>query len=321
VTSWRRQTFGIYHFLMSDRSGIFITGGAGFIGSHLVNTLAKGKNLTLIDNLRSGDWGRITSNVNKVQTSLNEISDSELSAFLRDCDTLIHFAAEKHNSSHSQSDLLFQTNIISSERLFRLAGLAGVRKIIFSSSLYVYDHTSQGPFKEGLNEKPRTLYGISKFASELILEKIAREYGMTWHAPRFFFVYGPAQYAEGGYKSVIVKNFQRAKQGLPLTVFGSGHQKMDYIFVDDVIKIIEKLLHFETSTGIFNLSTGVPQEILALITHIAEITGNSDVSYLPADWTEGITRVGNNSKLMTFFPDFEFTALENGLLKTWEYYK
>ncbi len=300
---------------------ILVTGAAGFIGSHLSNRLAMNNTVIGIDNLRSGAWDRVNPVVERVEADLSMISDSGWKDLLKNTDVVFHLAAEKHNSSLSSPDKLISTNIASTDRLFRNAGQAGVRDVVFSSSLYVYPKTTSKGFGESDHLSPHTLYGISKLFGELNLKHYADEFNFNWHSPRFFFIYGPGQFSEGGYKSVIVKSFENSKLGLAMEINGSGEQSLDYFYIDDLIDLLGVIPTLGFSTEIFNVSNGQGISIQNLIGEMQVLTGNHKVTYAAPDNTDGTHRYGKNLILSNLFGNIGQTSISEGLKKTWEYYK
>ena len=173
-----------------------ITGGAGFIGSHLANALLK-KNYKIlaIDNQRFGNWKNIEKNKNlKIITKdINDIKDFR--KYFNKNTVLVHLAAEKHNNSLKYPDKIFKTNCIATNRLFENACAKKVKKIIFSSSLYAYGQISKPVMTEKHSCNPKTVYGITKYSGELLLKKTALENNISYAILRFFFVYGSKQYS------------------------------------------------------------------------------------------------------------------------------
>ena len=302
----------------SETLNVVITGAAGFIGSHFVNSSGFKYNLTLIDNERSGEWSRIVAPCQRINKDLNEIHEAELRAIFERTDVLIHLAAEKHNSSIKTPEAIYNLNIVSTERLFRIAAESGIKQIIFSSSLYAYGKSNDLPMVETSQAKPKTNYGISKLAGELILEKLSIEYGIKWHAPRFFFIYGPNQFADGGYKSVITKNFERALRNEPLTINGDGEQTLDYVYISDLLRFLDRMVLLEYSSGVTNIASGNAISINGVIELIGEITGIKERIYLPADSTHRTFRFGSTSRLEKIFGIKTEIDMNEGLERIWK---
>ena len=275
---------------------IVVTGAAGFIGSHLCRRVKQtiGAEIVAVDSLRSGDWMRTPSGLVQLQRDIANIDFSEWTEVLGGVDVLFHLAAEKYNSSKSSPEQLLRTNVLATERLFRAAALSNVKRVVFTSSLYAYG--SMGPRKmlETDLPRPHTLYGASKVMGEHLLHSIDKEYGLSWNVARLFFIYGSGQFAEGGYKSVIVKNFERIARGESPVIFGDGKQSLDYVHIDDCIDALLELAYSPQSRKMLNVASGRGISVLSLTKKMLRIA-NSDlnISFGPSDWTAGSRRVGD----------------------------
>jgi UDP-glucose 4-epimerase len=132
------------------------------------------------------------------------------------------------------------------------------------------------------------------------------------------FVYGPKQYPGKGYKSVVRRNFENILDRKPLTVHGDGRQSLDYIYVDDVVRILIGLSRLDSPPKVVNVGTGSPISINDLVSAMLEAT-KTDLGtvFLPTDHTAGSKRYADLSKLRMIFPDLSLTPLNVGLLDTW----
>jgi len=296
---------------------ILITGGAGFIGSALSNSLSKSNLVTAVDNLKTGDWARCDSAVTKIDLDLAELSYSEICELVTGYDDVYHLAAVKlHNQNNSLEDILMN-NCSVSAKLFDAAGSVGVKNIFFSSSLYAYGSMGPEPMVEDDALEPTTYYGASKRFGELALLIAARKYGFRALTARFFFIYGPNQYSEGGYKSVIVKNFENAIRLEPFQIVGDGKQALDYVYIDDCIEIIQKLMATDYS-GVVNISSGMASTILTIVGEMKQITNNFNSINLDKDFTHGSVRYGSTSRLNEIIGGYTFLDLSQGLERTWK---
>jgi UDP-glucose 4-epimerase len=297
---------------------VAITGGAGFIGSVLANTLKRQDytNLSLIDNLSTGDWRRLDFDCKTSNIDISSTKISTLREILSGVDTLYHLSAVKlHNELNSFDDLVSH-NMIATERIFEAAGQAGVKNIVFTSSLYVYGMPSIKLIPEDTLLVPTTTYGASKFFGENLLSIASRKYEINYSIARLFFIYGERQYANGGYKSVIIRNFERLRDGLPALINGNGEQVLDYLYIRDCVDALI-LLGDNPINDVVNVSSGFPLTINALIHKMGEIAGIHQVSYAESDWTHGTHRVGSNLKICDLTGWIPKTTLDEGLLRTW----
>ena len=302
-------------------STVMVTGGCGFIGSHLVRRLLAldARRVVVVDSLRYGDRANLSQvpAIEIVQHTLGTDSADTLEEKMRGVDYLFHLAAEKHNQSKDDPLRILRANIDGSYTLFDVAARCGVRKIVFSSSLYAYGRMHGLPFREDEMPQPQTVYGISKLCGEHLLRNVNAVHGTAYNILRYFFVYGPRQFAGMGYKSVIVKNFERLLDGAPTTIYGDGTQKLDYVFVDDAVEAALQALATDISGEVFNIGSGEPTSVNDLIDHMLAIAGsNLSKQHEPPDWTAGSCRVGDVSKARERLGWEPRVSLADGLTRT-----
>jgi UDP-glucose 4-epimerase len=303
-------------------SAVLVTGGCGFIGSHLVRALlARGAaRVVVIDSLRYGDranLGGLGNAVELVPHTLGSDDPAVLREALRGVRWVFHLAAEKHNQSKDAPLEVFRANIDGAYTLFDLAARAGVEKVVFSSSLYAYGRMRGAPFVEDEVPQPHTVYGISKLCGEHLLRHAGVAHGVAWTALRYLFVYGPRQFAGMGYKSVIVKTFERLLRGEPPVLYGDGEQALDYVYVDDVIAATIAALDRGADGEVLNIGSGVATSVNALIALMQAVAGTRlPVQREAADWTAGSRRVGNVEKARRLLGWQASTSLEAGLRDT-----
>jgi UDP-glucose 4-epimerase len=296
---------------------IVVTGGAGFIGSSLANFLAQENTVLAIDNLSSGDWSRCDDTFEKKNCDLSLVNEIELETMISGYEYLFHLAAVKlHNVTNSDSTII-QSNIVASNKLFRVAGKAGIKRVIFTSSLYANGSLGPKHMTENDHESPTTMYGASKLFSESDLRISSKLYGFSYVIPRLFFIYGPKQFASGGYRSVIVKNFEKFLNSEPMEVAGAGNQTLDYVYIDDCVQALALIANLNYE-GIVQVSNGEGIRVVDLINEMAKICGNSKFKAVEPDWTENTVRVGSRDFLQSLLGDLKKTSIEEGLRKTWE---
>ncbi|HWL00889.1 MAG TPA: NAD-dependent epimerase/dehydratase family protein [Microbacteriaceae bacterium] len=296
-----------------------VTGGAGFIGHHLVDRLlGDGHRVVVVDNERSGRWDRVAAAAERDTRGIEAFSLSDWMERLKGVDVVFHLAAEKYNSSHATPERVLDVNVVATERLFRAAAVS-VDKLVFTSSLYAYGAVGPEVMRETDLPAPRTHYGASKLMGEHLLRAIDRDTPFAWTVARLFFIYGPNQYAEGGYKSVIMTNFERLAAGLAPTIKGDGEQALDYVYIDDCIDALIELAGHRHDGGTFNVATGEGPTINQLTDTMMEVVGylGSPVA-LPPDWTAGTFRVGDPA-LLTKAGWRPRVGLEDGLDRVWSW--
>ena len=305
---------------------MLVTGGAGFIGSHLVRgLLGLGvKKIIVVDSFEYGVEENLPEDnrIVRIKHNIGIDSISALEGSIKECTHVFHLAAQKHNQSLATPHAVYQTNIIGTADLFELAGKCGIKKIIFSSSLYSYGRTALPPMREDDCVNPNTIYGISKVAGEQLLAYYANKYKYDCVSLRFFFVYGPRQFPGMGYKSVIVKNFERLAQGKQPIIFGDGNQSLDYVYVDDVINALIKVAEGQVNSEIFNVGSGEATSVSSLITFMKKIAkSTAEIDYGPADNTQGTIRVSDIKKIEKVLHWRPMVTLEDGLKRTFAWIK
>lgn len=252
----------------------------------------------------------------------SDLCDLDVDAYRDLCsgaNVVFHLAAEKYNSSRSTPQKVIDANITATHRLYEGACLAGVPKIVFTSSLYAYGGLGPSSMSETDVPTPTTMYGMSKVAGEDMLRVAHRDHGVEWAVARLFFVYGPRQYAEGGYKSVIITNFERMLRGEPPVVFGDGEQSLDYVYVDDVVRGLRALATPGT-TGVVNLGSGEAVSINDLTALMQRVAGSDAAPVTgPADWTAGTRRCGDVAHAASVLGWRADTDLESGLRNVWNW--
>lgn len=302
-----------------------MTGGAGFIGSHLVKRLVDlgAERVCVVDSLRYGDLANLqeySGRVELIRHTLGTDSISDLDGALEGCDYLFHLAAEKHNQSKDEPTRVVRANIEGTLALYELAADKQVKKIVFSSSLYAYGRMRGEAFVETELPRPQTVYGVSKLAGEHLLEYLSVQRRIPYLALRYLFVYGPRQFAGMGYKSVIVKNFERLKRDEAPVVFGDGEQSLDYVYVDDVVEATLRAALVEASGEVVNVASGVPTSVNQLLDTMIQVSGKQlQKTRGPADWTAGSRRYGDPDKASNVLGWRASTSLEEGLARTWEW--
>lgn len=249
---------------------ILVTGGAGFIGSTLVDTLIKqGHHVSVVDNLSTGRLENINEEATFYHT---DILDSELTSVFEQVkpEVVYHLAAQIDvQFSIKNPDKDAEVNILGTIKVLECCQRHGVGKIIYASSAAIYGE----PSYLGIDEKhpihPISYYGNSKLTSENYIHVYSQLYGMKHTILRFANVYGPRQMAkgEGGVVAIFT---DRAKSGEILNIFGDGEQTRDFIYVQDIVAAnVNCLRHGDNGT--FNIGTGYPLSVNELVAAIESV--------------------------------------------------
>lgn len=267
---------------------VLVTGGAGFIGSHLVDRLLDaGDHVGVYDDFSTGRRENLRDSPG-LSVIVGDIRDEACVAdTVREFgpDAVVHLAA---NASVTQSceDPLLTHSVNSRGTLVVLetARRAGVRKFLYASSAAVYGQAAKLPIEEDDPKTPDSPYAIDKLAGEMVLRfMVAQTTGASGVAMRFFNVYGPRQHPDSPYSGVISRFAERIVAGRPLRIDGDGGQTRDFVYVGDLVRRIEGYLREEEAGfRVANLGTGVRTSILDLVAGFGSATGQSPaVEYGP----------------------------------------
>ena len=253
-----------------------VTGGAGFIGSHLAETLlARGRRVRVVDNFATGRRSLLPGGVDLVEGDVNDVAGG---AF-RGAEVVYHLAALP-SVPRSVKHPLESHQATARGTLAALAAAenAGVRRFVFASSSSVYGDTPTLPKHEGMPPRPLSPYAAAKLAGELYTASWAGRGGLETVSCRFFNVYGPRQDPESPYAAVIPKFIRQLRGGTPMTVFGDGGQTRDFTFVLDVVEGLLAAARAERVSGrVYNLAGGRPVSVLDMGRSLASLSGKPAV--------------------------------------------
>ncbi|MEV4202121.1 NAD-dependent epimerase/dehydratase family protein [Micromonospora globbae] len=260
-----------------SKQTVFITGGAGFIGLHVVPMLLeKGYKVRIFDNMFRGDRDRINE---LVATGDVELIDQDVRyggavhAAMKGCEYVIHLAAVSINKSQADPYESIDINMVGNHNVFAAAADHGVKRLVFASSASVYGDPKKLPMHEDDRLDPLTPYCISKRAGEDLLGFYQRSKGLNWIALRFFNVYGPGQKPTAYYTSVINHFVKRLKNGEPPVIDGKGEQSMDFIHVHDIARAVVMAMEAEQGNVPINIGTGIDTSIATLAEILIKAVG------------------------------------------------
>jgi len=247
---------------------IVVTGGAGFIGSHLAHKLAGlGYHVVIVDNLLRGRYEYIEDLVNNGEASFvnGDIRNYELMRrTVKDSTHVFHLAAVCINYSVEHPQESLNVNVQGTFNVLKAASEADVEKVVFASSASVYGNPLYVPMDENHPLQPLTPYCVAKISCEYLLQMFARQ-GLKYVAFRNFNVYGPRQSIDAFYTSVIMKFAEALRNHEKPVVYGDGTQSMDFIYVDDVVDAYVKALESNVKNQIFNLGSGTSTSVNTLL--------------------------------------------------------
>ncbi len=261
---------------MADKT-VFFTGGAGFIGLHVVPMLLeRGYKVRIFDNMFRGDRDAVAQ---LAATGDVELIDQDVRyggavhQAMKGCSHVIHFAAVSINKSQSDPYESMDINMIGEHNVFAAAADHKVERLVFASSASVYGDPEKLSMHEDDRLSPLTPYCISKRAGEDLLGFYERRSNLSWVALRFFNVYGPGQKTTAYYTSVINHFVNRLRNGEPPVIDGKGEQSMDFIHVHDIARSVVLALESEKSNVPVNIGTGIDTSIADLARILIDAVG------------------------------------------------
>ncbi len=251
-----------------------VTGGAGFIGSHLVNYLIKeGHSISVIDNLSYGKKQNLAEVYDQIKFYQEDIRDFEaLKKILKNVDGVFHQAALTVVQDSLKKPQEYQdVNVSGTENIFKLAKEHGL-KVVFASSSSVYGHKENMPIRENAERKPINPYGKTKLDDEYLFEKYSN-LGVSIIGLRYFNIFGKGQTL--AYSGVITKFLDRIRESKPPIIFGDGSQIRDFVFVGDVVRANLTCMNNKSSNFLINIGSGKATSILQLANMIIGFSGLS----------------------------------------------
>lgn len=262
-----------------------VTGGAGFIGSHIVDALvAADFQVHVVDNLSGGYREQVNPAATFHEVDIRDAARvNELFGDLKesgDIDAVFHLAAlPQVQYSIDRPDDTYSVNVIGMLNVLMAAARVGAKKVVYSSSTAVYGDQETSPIHEGLSPHPKSPYALQKYEGELMCRLWSELYGLPTVCLRYFNVYGPRQRATGAYPSAITKFIELKREGKPLTIVGTGTQTRDYVHVKDIVRAnMNALASEKVGKGeVINIGTGAAVSVL----DVAQIIGGPVVHIDP----------------------------------------
>lgn len=301
---------------------ILVTGGAGFIGSHIVELFQdKADEIRVLDNLRSGFLHNIAPF--KYTFIEGSIMDKALLAkAMEGIDYVFHLAALiSVPESMSVPEECVQLNTIGMLNVLDAAAKAGVKKLVLSTSAAIYGDNPIVPKRETMAPEPKSPYAVTKLDDEYYCAMYTREHNLPTACLRYFNVFGPRQNPKSQYAAAVPIFIEKALHNEPLTIFGDGGQTRDFIFVKDIARANAFFATESAETGVFNIAYGSTITINDLAQKIVRLTGSKS-EIVHADVRAGDVRHSyaaiDKLQATGFKPEFNF---ESGMAQTIEFYR
>ena len=303
-----------------------VTGGAGFIGSNIVDELVhRGHDVVVLDDLSTGKEANLASVRGKIDLRAGSITDLPVvRAACRGVDYVVHLAA-RTSVPKSVTDPL-ETNYVNIDGTLNVlvaARDAKVRRLVYAASSSAYGETPTLPKVETMTPEPISPYGVTKYVGELYAQVFGRVYGLENASIRYFNVFGPRQDPTSQYSGVLSRFMLAILEGQPPVVFGDGQQSRDFTYIDNIVDLTLRACEASGASGkIFNGGTGARITLNQVLKRLEKVTGQKIVvRYDPprtGDILDSQADISLARKILGYEPCVLF---EEGLQRTWDWYK
>lgn len=295
-----------------------VTGGAGFIGSHLVDKLIeRGHKVSVIDNLSSGKKENINPKADFFELDICDLE--KIKIVFKEVDYVFHLAAIPRVPISVEDPVgTSRVNILGTVNVFKAALDANVKRIVFASSSAIYGDQKEFPLKENMTPNPLSPYGLQKLVGEQVAKMFVALYKIPIVCLRYFNVYGPRIDFNSDYSLVLGKFLRLKMQNKPLTIFGDGEQTRAFCYVDDVVDANIKAAESENIKGGEVINIG--QEESYSINYLSKLVGGN-VEYLPKREGDALNTQADITlakELLNWLPKINFSE---GVEKTKEWFK
>ncbi len=307
-----------------ENKKVVITGGSGFIGSHLVEELARNNEVIVIDDLFTGKIENIEHLIDKEGVIFKKGDIRNLHLLInnfRDADYVFHQAAVVSVPLSIKSPVLTnEVNVNGTLNVLIASRECNVKKVVYASSCAVYGDNPNLPLKEDMSPMPLSTYAVSKLAGEYYCQIFNEVYGLSTVSLRYFNVYGPRQDANSDYAAVIPKFIKRVLENKPPIIYGDGEQTRDFIYVEDIVK--SNMLAAESNaTDVFNVASGKKISINRLANAIIDAIMGAYLKPIHdkprlGDIKDSLADISKTKKRLNFNPKY---SLKKGLKETIEW--
>ncbi|MBV8883693.1 MAG: NAD-dependent epimerase/dehydratase family protein [Chroococcidiopsidaceae cyanobacterium CP_BM_RX_35] len=309
---------------------VLVTGGAGLVGSHIVDLLVREgttEEVVVFDNFVRGRHENLTCVLDhgSVKIVEGDIRDRKLLAeVMQGVDVVFHQAAIRITQCAEEPRLALEVLVDGTFNVLEAAVKAEVKKVIAASSASVYGMAEEFPISEGHHPyNNRTLYGAAKTFNEGLLRSFYEMYGLDYVALRYFNVYGPRMDMYGVYTEVLIRWMERIAIGQQLLIFGDGKQTMDFVYIEDIARANILAAKADVTDEVFNVASGVETSLNELAYSLAKVMGSElKPEYGPERRVNSVQRrlanIGKAQQLLGFEAQI---SLEEGLrrLVNWWY--
>ncbi|MGA8143588.1 MAG: SDR family oxidoreductase [Candidatus Acidiferrales bacterium] len=302
-----------------------VTGGAGFIGSNIVDELVRrNHDVVVLDDLSAGKESNLAGVRNKIDLRIGSITDlAVVQSAAKGADFVVHLAA-RTSVPRSVKDPLEtnRINIDGSLNVLVAARDAKVRRFVYAASSSAYGETPTLPKVESMQPEPISPYGVTKYVGELYAQAFGRTYGLENASVRYFNVFGPRQDPTSQYSGVLSRFMLAIIQGEPPVIYGDGEQSRDFTYIDNVVDETLRACDAKDASGkVFNGGTGVRITLNQVVKLLEKITNKKIQPRYDAPRTGDIrdsqADISLARKILGYQPLVQF---EEGLARTWAWY-
>jgi nucleoside-diphosphate-sugar epimerase len=303
-----------------------VTGGAGFIGSNIVDELIRrGHDVAVLDDLSTGKQSNLAGVSGKIDLHVGSITDlAALGPACRKADYVIHLAARTSVPKSVKDPIeTNRVNIDGTLNVLVAARDAQVRRVVYAASSSAYGETPTLPKVETMPPQPISPYGITKYVGELYAQVFGRVYGLENASVRYFNVFGPRQDPTSQYSGVLSRFMLAVLRDEPLTVYGDGEQSRDFTYIENVVDETLRACEAEGASGkVFNGGTGARITLNEVIERLEKVTGRKiQAHYDPpraGDIRDSQADISLAREILGYEPRVDF---EEGLERTWKWYQ
>ena len=302
-----------------------VTGGAGFIGSNIVDELIRRNHeVVVLDDLSTGNESNLSSERSKIDLRTGSITDlATVQSAVKGADYVVHLAA-RTSVPRSVKDPL-DTNFVNIDGTLNVlvaARDAKVRRFVYAASSAAYGETPTLPKIESMQPEPISPYGVTKYVGELYGQAFGRTYGLENASIRYFNVFGPRQDPTSQYSGVLSRFMLAVIQNQPPVIYGDGEQSRDFTYIDNIVDETLRACDAKDASGkVFNGGTGVRIALNQVIKLLEKITGKKiQPKYDPpraGDIRDSQADISLAQKILGYQPIVQF---EDGLKRTWAWY-
>ena len=284
-----------------------VTGGCGFIGSHIVDKLVSmGHEVRVIDDLSANENEEFYYNVN-AKYWCYDISKDDCGSLFNNVDYVFHLAARSRiQPTIGSPNECFEVNVVGTQRVLEWSRINSVKRVIYSGTSSLYGHQNQIPFSPNMPADCLNPYSMSKWMGEQVCKLYSQLYNVPSIVLRYFNVYGPREPIKGKYAPVIGLFKRQNSSGEPMTIVGDGKQRRDFTYIDDIVD--SNICAMNASTvnipyGIYNVGTGKNYSI----NDIADMIGDNKkmIASRPAEVQETLADIESTMRDLGWFPKYK----------------